>query len=151
MKITISGKVLKVTPVETIPSKNGGNPFVKRTLIIDDSYKDRVQSVAIDFGGEKADLLTHIVPDMVVTVEAYLNSREYNGKYFNSISGSSVTVQNGQQPQNGQSMQQFSPQQSYQQSPAGAGYSQYGYQQPQPYSAPTPGFPPYQQQAQMFQ
>lgn len=145
MKITVTAPVMYVTQEESIPSKSGGDPFVKRTLVLDDSHGQYQNILAVEFSGNNLGLVANLTAGQPVTVEGYISSREHQGRYFTSIRGASVAPQ--------------SVQQQYQQH---GGYVPQGYpQQPQPfggqvfpqapvpnYTAPTPGNPPYTPQPQ---
>lgn len=87
-----------------IPSKSGGQSFIKRELIIDDSWErdGRVHPnfVLVEFTGDKMAMLNGIVPGHRVNLEGMLTGREYNGRVFNTAKGLSVSFyQAPQQPQ----------------------------------------------------
>lgn len=120
-----------VTAVVEIPSRNGGTPFHKRELIIDDSWvgQDGVTHpnyVSIEFFGDKMAMLEGIQPGERVIVDAMVKGRvSQDGRVFNSINGMMVVrPQQYQQPvQYQQPMPRFpqqpqAPQQPYQQAPA---------------------------------
>lgn len=173
IKLTATALIHYISPVIEIPPRTaGGQGFTKRELVLDDSWtKDGTthQSfVLIEFSGEKMTQLDNFTPGQRVTVEAYVSGREYQGKYFNTIKGQSVTLYQTQQA--GNNTGQYPPppaapgvypqQPAY---PAVPGYPQGGYplggypqqpaypQQPQypqqsgyvqaPTSAPMPGTP----------
>lgn len=93
--------VHSVSPVWEIESKNGGQPFYKRELIIDDSWdkdgKHYPNFVSIEFTGDKMSQLDSILPGQRVNVEGLLSGREYNNKIYNSVRGQSVTPYQAQQ------------------------------------------------------
>lgn len=144
MKITINAPVITVTPVTTIPSKTGGNGYTKCELILDDSHGEYKDVLAVEFGGEKINLTNGLVTGQMVTVEAFVSSREYNGRYFTSLRGHTVNAQGQPQTQGYGGQQPFPNNFPGQQQPAQQGY----------YNAPTPGNPPYNpqsyQQGSMF-
>lgn len=125
IKLQIPGgaTIHSISPIIEIPSKNGGTPFQKRELVIDDAWADREGTlhpnyVLIEFSGDKMQLLDSFQPGQRVNIDACVNGREYNGRIFTTIKGFGISPY--QQPQ---------PQQAYQQ-PA---------QQPAQQSAPFPG------------
>lgn len=131
--------VHSVSPVIEIESRNGGQPFLKRELIIDDSWdKDGrhfANFVLIEFTGDSMSQLDTIYPGMRVNVEGMLNGREYNNRIFNTVRGRSVAPY--QPPQQAAPMPGYAaPQPQYQQAP--------GYQaapMPGGYPQPAPAYP----------
>jgi len=159
IKLQISGGTIiySISQVQEIPSKNGGDPFRKRELILDDSWVDRdgvlhPNYILVEFTGDKMSLLDNFQPGQRVNVDACVNGREYNGRVFTSIKGLGITPCQeqpqhgfGQQPQQGYAPQSaptpgysdYPPQQSYQQ----RGYAQQpGYPQ-QPAYPQQPSYP----------
>ena len=105
IKLTATATIHYISPVIEIPPKTaGGQSFAKRDLVLDDSWtKDGVTHtnyVLIEFSGDKMAQLDNFMQGQRVTVEAYINGREYNGKYFNSIRGQSVVPYQTQQAVN---------------------------------------------------
>lgn len=133
IKLAITGGAIiySISPLQEIPSKNGGAPFLKRELIIDDSWSDRDGAVhpnfvLVEFTGDKMSLLDNFLPGQRVNVDACVNGREYNGRMFTSIKGLGITPYQEQ------------PQQGYAPQPASApGYGAY----PQQPSYPQQGYP----------
>ena len=82
-----------------IPSKSGGQSFIKRELIIDDSWErdGRVHPnfVLVEFTGDKMAMLNGIVPGHRVNLEGMLTGREYNGRVFNTAKGPVGVVLSG--------------------------------------------------------
>ena len=141
IKLTATALIHSISPVIDIPSKNGGNPFQKRELVLDDSWEKDGQVhpnfVSIEFSGEAMIQLDNFYPGQRVTVEAYVNGREYNGRIFNSIRGRSVSaVQFQNYPQQSGYPQQFPQQTAFPQSIPQAA--------PMPGSAPAPQATPQQ-------
>lgn len=151
IKINATAIVHYISPVIEIPPKAGGQPFHKRTLVLNDPYiREGVQYnnlVEIEFTGDKMDQLNSFAAGMYVAVEAFVTGREHNGRVFNTIRGMSValhqqpmqTAQMAQAPQAPQAAPAYAPaptsQQPYvQQAP--------GFQQPpqqgQPAYTPAP-------------
>ena len=138
IKLTATARVHSISPVIDIPSKTGGQPFQKRELILDDSWekdgKRYPNFVLIEFSGDAMAQLNNIYPGQRVSVTAYVNGREWNGRILNSIRGSSVT------PEAAPAYQQPTAAYPQQQAP----YPQQGYQQapyPQQAPAPSPAYP----------
>lgn len=143
IKLTATAPIYSISPVIDIPSKNGGNPFQKRELVLDDSWFDRDNQphqslVIIEATGEKMDLLNQFTPGMRVTVEALVSGREANGRVFNSIR--LLGIQQAQQTYAAPTMPQQQP--MYPQQPAPA-YQQPAYPNAAPY--PQQGYAPYPQ------
>lgn len=130
--------VYEISQEIVIQSKNGGQPFKKRELILDDSWvgkdgKTNVSLVSIEFSGEKMAQLNYIQPGMRVNVEALISGRESNGRVFNTVKGMSVTSAQPQFQQGG-----------YQQNPAypqsvPCGYPQQQYPQQNPFGGQPGG------------
>ncbi len=173
IKFSATALIHAISPVIDIPSRNGGQSFQKRELILDDSWTKDGNTypnfVLIEFSGDKMSLLDNFLPGQRVTVEAYINGREYQGRYFNTVKGMSIAPYQAQQtshsmgqrpapapapaPYPGNPQQQYAPapgygtQQSY---PPQSGYPQppqpsypnqggYANSYPQPAPAPMPG------------
>lgn len=147
IKLKANAVVHSISPVIEVPSKTGGNSFQKRELVLNDSSSNNGQDyynyVLIEFTGERMSSLDGFAPGQMVTVEAYVSGREYNGRYFNTLRGLKISQYVPPQQQHSQPVQQqYSqqqqgyPQQSYPQ-------NQGVYPQPQPsgypQQAPLPG------------
>lgn len=155
IKLKATALIHYISPVIEIPSRSGGQSFLKRELVLDDSWtkdgKTYENFVLIEFTGDKMSQLDAFSPGQRVNVEAYVSGREYQGKVFNTIKGSTIELFQAQQPapSTGQYPQApgypqqgayppggYPPQPAYQQM---GGYPQQGgYPQPQ---APMPGTP----------
>lgn len=140
MANTITGKIAYIGPIQQIPSKNGGNPFVKREIVIDstrfDPYtgeRDKFENFPLfEFSGDKCSDLDNFQVNDVVTVSFDIQGRKWidaegKTKYINSIRGYKIEAR-----QVGQRTPQPAPQQ------------QVVYQHQQPaYNPPMPpDFPP---------
>ena len=145
IKLTATTAIYSISPVIDIPSKNGGNPFQKRELVLDDSWVDRENQlhqslVVIEATGEKMELLNQFVVGTRVTVEAIVSGREANGRVFNTIRLLSIN-QPAQQPYAAPMM----PQQTVYPQQATPAYPQQPvYPQQAPYPQ-QPGYAPYPQ------
>lgn len=126
IKLTATSLIHSISPVIQVSEK-----FAKRELVLNDSWERNGEVhpnfVVIEFTGDNMNILDNFMPGQKVTVEAYVNGREYNGRIFNTIKGASVTPYQAQQP---------------------GGYAQPqapAYQQPSyPQAAPMPGGYPQQ-------
>ena len=145
IKLKATALIRSISPVIEIPSRSGGQSFLKRELVLDDSWiKDgntHENFVLIEFTGDKMAQLDAFAPGQRVNVEAYVSGREYQGKVFNTIKGSTIELYQTQQPapptgQYPQAPGGYPPQPAY---PPQGGYPQQG-AYPQP-AAPMPGVP----------
>ncbi len=78
----LQGKVLKVTENEVISEK-----LTKRLLIVE--YAENPQypeTISFEAVNTKTALLDNLVPGETVNVHFNLKGREYNGKYYNTLS-----------------------------------------------------------------
>lgn len=136
----ISGKVLIIDDVITIPTRSG-NTFTKRQIVLDASHYDPMTGQkyenypAFDFVGNRVNELDNFKVGDLVTISFALNGRPFDkdGKttYFTSVNGykiepyqrpngssqqtngnqdSSSTPQSTQQTASGQNEQPFPPQ-----------------------------------------
>jgi chromosome undetermined scaffold_112, whole genome shotgun sequence len=147
IKLKATALIRSISPVIEIPSRSGGQSFLKRELVLDDSWtKDgntHESFVLIEFTGDKMAQLDAFAPGQRVNVEAYVSGREYQGKAFNTIKGSTVELFQAQQPapstgQYSQTSGGYPQQPQYPQAP---GYPQQGAYPPGGYS-PQPAYPP---------
>lgn len=117
MANTIIGKVLVIGRTEEIPSRNGGQPFLKRTLVLDCSRYDQYTGQKfenypqLEFASKNTAILDNFNVGDVVEVSFALQGRSYEKdgvqKYFTSIVGYKV------EPYNTQQSQQNTPQASH--------------------------------------
>lgn len=109
MANTIIGKVLVIGRTEEIPSKNGSQPFLKRTLVLDCSRYDQYTGQKfenypqLEFASKNTAILDNFNVGDVVEVSFALQGRSYEKdgvqKYFTSIVGYKVKPYNTQQSQ----------------------------------------------------
>lgn len=158
IKLTMTALIRSISPVIEIPSKNGGQPYQKREMVLEDTWGRNGERysdlVMVEFSGERMSVLDGFVVGQCVDLEAKVTGRESNGRVFNSIKGLSVVLHQsrqrvgGQRPATAQPQPQ-APQQPYQQPQQ---VSQQVSQQPQ---YPSPGGyaqqPQYQQPQQVYQ
>ena len=100
MANTITGKIAYIGPIQEIPSKNGGNPFVKREVVIDstrfDPYtgeRDKFENFPMfEFSGDRCAELNNFQINDIVTISFEIQGRKWidaegKTKYINSIRG----------------------------------------------------------------
>ena len=81
----ITGRIIKISPTVQIPSKAGGNPFIKRELLIDATTYDPYTGerneyeniIPLEFSGEKCTELDHFNNGDIVTVSFALQGRSW--------------------------------------------------------------------------
>ena len=154
IKFKANALVHSISPLIEVPSKTNGNTFQKRELILNDSYtkdgQDYYNYVLIEFTGDRMSSLDGFAPGQMVTVEACVNGREYQGRYFTTLRGLKIShYVPPQQPHSPQPQQPQQPQAYPQQSQQPQGYTQpqnypQGQMYPQQYGAypqqaPLPG------------
>ena len=90
------GTINQVTPIETFPSKTGGMPFTKRTLVINDELQNEV---AFEATMNSAASLDSFQPGTQVSVTYNIDSRYWaqGNKWFTSLKVVSVVPQGGAQ------------------------------------------------------
>jgi hypothetical protein len=142
IKLTAVGVIHSISPVINVSAT-----FSKREVVIDDTWVGSDNTphpnyVAIEFTGDRIAMLDQFAPGQRVSIEAAVNGRDYNGRYFVSLRGLSIaqpTVQaQPQAPQYAAPAPQPTP--AYPPQPS---YPQQGYQQPAYYTQPPQGNPPY--------
>lgn len=82
MSYEIKGKVKLLQDTQTFESG-----FQKRELILTTDDEKYPQDISIQFLQDKIQLLDSITEDQEVTVHFNISGREYNGKYFNNLTG----------------------------------------------------------------
>ena len=97
MTNTMTGRVLSIGNVEEIPSRNGGESFKKRTVVLNctrsDFGKVYESYPSFEFTGKHLDDPTNFKVDDIVTISFALQGTKYQknpdepAKYFNTISG----------------------------------------------------------------
>lgn len=89
MTIDIKGVIKAVHGTEVISEK-----FKKRCLIL--TVKEAItQDLCIEFKQDKTNLLNGFKEGMTVNVGVNVESREYKGKYFTSLSGWKINMFGG--------------------------------------------------------
>ena len=108
MALTITGKVYSVGDTVSIVSKNGGQPFLKREVVLDctrfDPYtgeRDKFENFPqFEFGGDKCSELDKCKVGDVVTISFDLSGSFYKGqdgveRNFTRIRGYKVEIKQG--------------------------------------------------------
>ena len=111
MANTMTGRVLSIGNVEEIPSKNGGESFKKRTVVLNCTHSDFGKVYenypSFDFTGKHLDDPKDFKVDDIVIISFALQGVRYQKapnepvKYFNTISGYKMELyqRNGAQQQ----------------------------------------------------
>jgi hypothetical protein len=81
----ITGNIKLIQDIESGTSKSG-NEWSKRTIVVTTNEK-YPQDLAIDFMGESIKQIEKFQVGNPVGVSINLRGKEYNGKYYTSISG----------------------------------------------------------------
>lgn len=108
MALTITGKVYSIGNTVSIASKNGGQPFLKREVVLDctrfDPYtgeRDKFENFPqLEFGGDKCSELDKCKVGDVVTISFDLNGSFYKGqdgieRNFTRVKGYKVELKQG--------------------------------------------------------
>lgn len=132
----VTGRIYQIGNTESIPSKNGGNPFLKRTIILDatpyDSYTGERSSFEnypmFEFNGEKCKDLDGYQVGQVVTISfelqgSFFDASDGTKKNFTRVRGYKIEARQmaahasqpkvQQQPAPQQYQSQYPPQQQY--------------------------------------
>lgn len=92
MSYEISGKVKLLPETQTF-----GSGFKKREIILTAGDEKYPQDISIEFLQDKIELLDSITIGQTVTINFNIRGREYNGKYFNNLTGWKIsTVESSQ-------------------------------------------------------
>lgn len=96
MANTITGRILSIGNVETIPSKNGDEPFKKRVVVLNctrmDFGKTYENYPSFEFSGKHVDDPKDFKNDDIVTISYVIQGTRYQKdgqpeKFFNTVSG----------------------------------------------------------------
>lgn len=117
MANTMTGRVLLIGNTEEIPSKNGGEPFKKRVVVLNCTHSDFGQVYenypSFEFSGKHVDDPAGYAVGEIVTISFALQGTKHQKsandpvKYFNTISGYKIE----KYQRVGQTQQQAPPQQ----------------------------------------
>lgn len=111
MAFQITGKIEVIGEKTSIPSKNGGQPFLKQDLVLDctrfnpDTGEPWENHPRFELTGRNVGQLDNLQLNQKVTVDFALKGAKYADpetgevKYFTSISAFKVTPVSNQQPQ----------------------------------------------------
>ena len=105
MVYNIKAKIYKIGEVQTIPSQNGGEPFRKRSIVLDaarfDPYtgeKSGDNFVVVEFSGKRvAELEKYATGDLanvsfVLQGRRYIDSTTKEERYFTSVIGIGIEM-----------------------------------------------------------
>lgn len=81
----VRGKLAHKLAVVKGESANG-NEWKKQTIVVE-TEGQYPKKVAIDFFGDKVELLAGLEKDAQLTVSINLESREYKGRWFTNVNG----------------------------------------------------------------
>ena len=79
----IQGTLIKILPIES-GQKNGGGEWSSQTIIVEQEGQFP-KPVAVNFFGDKINLLNGIQINDKLSVSINIESREYNDKFFTKI------------------------------------------------------------------
>ena len=68
-------------------TSNSGSEWSKQTLVVETTNGEYSDDIAVDFFGDKLDLITDLKQGQEVEVSLNLKSREYNGKWYTNVNG----------------------------------------------------------------
>ena len=96
MKIDITATIKEIEQIESFGEKN----FQKRNLILEQPSNSEYENIfCVEFSKDNLNAPEAFQLGQTVTVKAFVNCREWNGKYFTSLSGSSIVGEQVAQPQ----------------------------------------------------
>ena len=139
MANTVTGKIFSIGSTQTIPSKNGGQPFYKRDIVLDATRFDPYTGERgfenypmFEFSGEKCKDLDGYQVGQVVTISfelqgSFFDASDGTKKNFTRVRGYKIEARAVANPQ---------PQPKVQQQPAP---QQYQSQYPPQQTPPPPG------------
>lgn len=148
MANTITGRVYSVGQTQAIPTKNGGQPFYKRELVLDATRYDQYTGEKgfenypmFEFSGDKCKDLDGLQVGAVVTVSfdlqgSFFDAQDGTKKNFTRVRGYKIEVKSA-------SVQAPMPQPQPQQAPQSQYQQQYQQQMQQQYQPPQGGMPPH--------
>lgn len=113
----MTGRVLKIGEIEEIPSKNGGESFKKRTVVLNCTHSDFGKVYenypSFEFTGKHLDDPMAFKVDDIVTISFVLQGTRFQKdnqpeKFFNTVSGYKIETyqRSGTQQTKAQSSQQ---------------------------------------------
>lgn len=83
-----SGRIIQKLELQTGVSKVG-NEWKKQDIVLDQDTNNPMypKRVCITFFGDRADMLANLDEGMQVRVQADVESREYNGRWYTNVNG----------------------------------------------------------------
>jgi hypothetical protein len=103
MKVEVTAIIKEIGQAESL----GSSGFQKRNLILTEQNGDYENIFCIEFSGEKLDLPCKYQLGQLVSVQAFVNCREWEGRYFTSLKGVYVSASQAQQQAPSQPQQQY--------------------------------------------
>jgi len=82
------GTITHIGETETFGDKG----FKKRIVVITDRTQKYPQPICFEFHKDKCDILNDFNLYDEVEIEFYLNGKEYNGRYYNTLSASQLHI-----------------------------------------------------------
>lgn len=110
----MTGRVLFIGNIETIPSKSGGEPFKKRLVVLNCTRMDFGKTFenypSFEFSGRHVDDPTNFKVDDIVTISFALQGTKYKKdnqpeKFFNTVAGYKIELYQRGKVQQQNSMQ----------------------------------------------
>ena len=97
MDVIIKGFVTKVLPLEEGVSPRTGNPWARQSVVLQHEAGQYPKSIVFDVSGKERINNMAFTEGEEVTVHLGINTREYQGKFFNQVE--CCKVERGQQAQ----------------------------------------------------
>ncbi len=92
MNLVIKGKLLKILPVESGVGRNG-NPWKKREFVVDIQDQQYPRKICFTLFNDRLSLVEGFREGENVEVTFDVESREYNGKWYHTLSAWKVETQ----------------------------------------------------------
>lgn len=102
----VTGRIMSISNVETIPSKTGGNPFQKRTLVLNCSrsvYGETYENYpSFVFTGKHLNDVQNFTVGDIVDVSFVIQGKKSHAegqqvRYFNTVAGYKIELHQRQQ------------------------------------------------------
>lgn len=92
--INVKGKISHLGEIESKTTRNGGTWEKQWIVILIPGPRNTYHEIAFLAQGNTRPLLDNFSEGDEVEVSGYISAREYNGKYYNDVSLSSITPVN---------------------------------------------------------
>lgn len=90
----LTGKVIQILPLAQGVAKGTGNPWRKLEFVVETLDSTYPRKVCFELFGEKIDQ-NPVSVGVIATINFDINSREYNGRWYNQISAYRVVPSAG--------------------------------------------------------